>query len=124
MQPQTPERATQNPDRSPPCLRSSSPNSGDEAAADEIRARHHTFYDPDLVDRPDDLAEAVVSARVLIVRNPTKVTEALIARAPNLSCVDRLVSRTPHIAGVTAESNVRVSAVPAENVLKHLEALR
>ncbi|MDQ3559955.1 MAG: hydroxyacid dehydrogenase [Pseudomonadota bacterium] len=30
---------------------------------------------------------------------------------------------TPHIAGVTDESNVRVSAVTAENVRKHLEAL-
>lgn len=62
----------------------------DEAAVDQLRARHDTLYDPDLVDRPDDLAVAVAPARALVVRNRTKVTEALIAKAPGLSCVGRL----------------------------------
>ncbi|HEX2017708.1 MAG TPA: hydroxyacid dehydrogenase [Aurantimonas sp.] len=62
----------------------------DEAAVDQVRARHDTLYDPELVDRPQDLATAVASARALIVRNRTRVTEALIAGAPQLSCVGRL----------------------------------
>ena len=40
---------------------------------------------------------------------------ATFANVPNLIL-------TPHIAGVTEESNVRVSRVTAENVLKHLNA--
>lgn len=42
-------------------------------------------------------------------------TGALFAGIPNLLL-------TPHIAGVTEESNVRVSAVTAEAVLRHLQA--
>ncbi|MYZ48278.1 3-phosphoglycerate dehydrogenase [Rhizobiales bacterium L72] len=39
---------------------------------------------------------------------------AIFAGVPNLIL-------TPHIAGLTAESNVRVSSLTAENVLRHLE---
>ncbi|MCP8937705.1 3-phosphoglycerate dehydrogenase [Alsobacter sp. SYSU M60028] len=39
-----------------------------------------------------------------------------------VDCANLLL--TPHIAGVTAESNVRVSSVTARNVLKALEAAR
>ncbi len=42
---------------------------------------------------------------------------AVFAGVPNLVL-------TPHVAGVTVESNVRVSAVTAEKVLAHLEAAR
>ena len=41
---------------------------------------------------------------------------ALFAGVPNLVL-------TPHIAGVTAESNVRVSSVTVKNVLSHLDGL-
>ncbi len=44
----------------------------------------------------------------------TADTGAVFAGIPNLIL-------TPHIAGVTAESNVRVSAVTADKVLAHLE---
>ena len=43
------------------------------------------------------------------------VTGAAFADVPNLVL-------TPHIAGVTDESNVRVSAVTAEAVARHLGA--
>ncbi|MCB8838160.1 hydroxyacid dehydrogenase [Aurantimonas sp. VKM B-3413] len=62
----------------------------DEAAVGMISARHDTLYDPGLVDRPDDLAEAVRAARALVVRNRTKVTAALLEAAETLSCVGRL----------------------------------
>ncbi|MCP3056684.1 hydroxyacid dehydrogenase [Aurantimonas marianensis] len=62
----------------------------DEAAVDQIRARHETLYDPQLVDRPDDLVAAVAGASALVVRNRTRVTAALLAAAPGLRCVGRL----------------------------------
>lgn len=62
----------------------------DEAAVDRIRARHETLYDPQLVDRPDDLIAAVAGASAIVVRNRTRVTAALLAAAPGLRCVGRL----------------------------------
>ncbi|MBO0905186.1 NAD(P)-dependent oxidoreductase [Jiella sonneratiae] len=62
----------------------------DEAAVGMISARHDTLYDPDLVDRPQDLAAAAAKARALVVRNRTKVTAALVEAAPMLACVGRL----------------------------------
>ena len=43
------------------------------------------------------------------------------ADAARFAGIDNLVL-TPHIAGVTEESNVRVSRVTVRNVLEHLEA--
>lgn len=62
----------------------------DEAAVGMISARHDTLYDPELVDRPADLAAAVKSARALVVRNRTKVTAALLQASETLQCVGRL----------------------------------
>lgn len=62
----------------------------DEAAVARLKARFDTLYDPALVDRPDDLRAAVVSARALIVRNRTQVRGALLAAATSLTCVGRL----------------------------------
>ncbi len=62
----------------------------DEAAVDQIRARHETLYDPQLVDRPDELIAAVAGASAIVVRNRTRVTAALLAAAPDLRCVGRL----------------------------------
>ncbi|MBP0618314.1 hydroxyacid dehydrogenase [Jiella mangrovi] len=62
----------------------------DGASVDRIRQKHETLYGPDLVDRPDDLAAALGDARAFIVRNRTKVTQALLDHAPHLQCVGRL----------------------------------
>lgn len=62
----------------------------DEAAVDALRARHDTLYDPGLVDRPQELVAALAEARALIVRNRTRVSQALLAEAPRLVCVGRL----------------------------------
>ncbi|WP_187970800.1 hydroxyacid dehydrogenase [Aquibium microcysteis] len=62
----------------------------DEAAVGRLKARFDTLYDPALVDRPDDLRAAVVSARALIVRNRTQVRGALLDAATSLTCVGRL----------------------------------
>jgi (S)-sulfolactate dehydrogenase len=62
----------------------------DQAAVDRIKGRHNTLYDPDLVDRPDELRGLVASARALIVRNRTQVRGVLLEAAPRLRCVGRL----------------------------------
>ncbi|MER0240210.1 hydroxyacid dehydrogenase [Fulvimarina sp. MAC8] len=62
----------------------------DEAAVARLSARHDTLYDPDLVERSDDLAAALGGTKALVVRNRTKVTAALLDAAPDLQCVGRL----------------------------------
>jgi (S)-sulfolactate dehydrogenase len=62
----------------------------DEAAVASLAARHETFYDKGLVDRPDELAVRVGSADALIVRNRTQVNARLLATAPVLKVVGRL----------------------------------
>lgn len=62
----------------------------DQAAVDDLRARHDVLYDPNLVDAAAALKTALADARALIVRNRTQVSADLIAAAPMLSCVGRL----------------------------------
>ena len=62
----------------------------DEAAVADLAAQFETLYDPGLVDRPDDLAAALRSARALIVRNRTQVRGALLDAASQLEVVGRL----------------------------------
>lgn len=62
----------------------------DAAAVERIKTRHATIYDPELVDRPDELRGLVAGARALIVRNRTQVRGALLEGAPRLRCVGRL----------------------------------
>ena len=62
----------------------------DEDAMKRILAGLDVHYDATLVDRRADLAAALAEARALIVRNRTKVDEALLAQAPKLEAVGRL----------------------------------
>ncbi len=62
----------------------------DDGGVGRLSERYSTLYDPELVDRTAALAEALLEARALVVRNRTKVTRALLAGAPALSCVGRL----------------------------------
>jgi len=48
------------------------------------------LYDPNLVDRPEDLLAAVATARALIVRNRTQVRGALLEAASRLRVIGRL----------------------------------
>lgn len=61
-----------------------------DLAVARLARRYDTLYDPALVDRPQDLAEAVRQARVLIVRNRTQLRGALLENAARLACVGRL----------------------------------
>ncbi len=62
----------------------------DQAAVERLAGEFETVYDPDLVDRPDEMGRAIAAARALIVRNRTQVTSDLLAQAPSLACVGRL----------------------------------
>lgn len=62
----------------------------DEPVLRRAFAGRDILYDPNLVDRPDDLAAALADARALIVRNRTQVRGALLAAAPALRVVGRL----------------------------------
>lgn len=65
------------------------------------------------------MAEALRAGRLggaaldVFEAEPIGTAGAVFAGAPNLIL-------TPHIAGVTVESNVRVSRVTVENVARHL----
>lgn len=62
----------------------------DEAAIRDVLGGRDVLYDPQLVDRPDDLLAAVRGARALIVRNRTQVRGALLEAAQQLEVVGRL----------------------------------
>jgi (S)-sulfolactate dehydrogenase len=79
----------------------------DEAAVARLKAGYDTRYDPGLVDRPDELAQAVKDADVLIVRNRTQVRGAMLDGAAKLRCVGRL--------GVGLD-NIDVEACRAKNI--------
>lgn len=62
----------------------------EEAAVDSLRAAHHTLYDPRLFEDPPALHAALAEAHALIVRNQTRVDDALLAAAPGLKVLGRL----------------------------------
>ncbi len=62
----------------------------DIEGVDALRADFPTLYDPDLVNRPDELAVALQDCRGLVVRNRTQVRPDLLAAAPLLEVVGRL----------------------------------
>ncbi|OZI38400.1 3-phosphoglycerate dehydrogenase [Bordetella genomosp. 10] len=62
----------------------------DEPAVDALRRDFDVRYEPDLVDRRDELLRAVAAADALIVRNRTRVDADLLAAAPGLKAVGRL----------------------------------
>lgn len=62
----------------------------DEAAIALLAREFTTLYEPDLADRPEELAALCAPARALVVRNRTQVRGALLERAARLRCVGRL----------------------------------
>lgn len=62
----------------------------DQKAVDEASKKYELLYDPELVDRPDDLKGNLSKARALVVRNRTQVNKELLDSAPNLKVVGRL----------------------------------
>jgi (S)-sulfolactate dehydrogenase len=62
----------------------------DEEAVVRLTADFDVFYDPDLVNRTEELHERLVDCRGLIVRNRTQVRPPLLDAAPHLVIVGRL----------------------------------
>lgn len=62
----------------------------DEAAVDDLRRDYEVYFDPDLVDKPEDLLIRVADTDGLVVRNRTPVRGELLERALKLRVVGRL----------------------------------
>lgn len=62
----------------------------DQESVDQAAADYDVFYDPDLVDRPDELKKLLAEAEALVVRNRTQVTDELLASGPQLKVIGRL----------------------------------
>lgn len=62
----------------------------DEAAVAGLAASYRTVYDPDLVDRPEELMRLAPGCRALVVRNRTQVRGELLAACARLEVVGRL----------------------------------
>jgi (S)-sulfolactate dehydrogenase len=62
----------------------------DEGVVRELAQTHDVLYEPDLVDRREDLLTALSEARAIIVRNATWVNQELLDRAPQLQVVGRV----------------------------------
>lgn len=62
----------------------------DEAAVARLRETYAVDYAPDLVEDPSQIPVRLQGCQALIVRNRTRVTDALLAAAPDLKCVGRL----------------------------------
>lgn len=62
----------------------------DPAAVDGVDGKYTVCYDPELVDKPADLKAMLKDAQALVVRNRTRVDQALLDGAPNLKVIGRL----------------------------------
>lgn len=79
----------------------------DEQAITQGLSGFDYFYDPNLVDRPDELKTHVKDARALVVRNRTQVRGPLLEAASKLRVVGRL--------GVGLD-NIDMAACKARNI--------
>lgn len=62
----------------------------DQESVNETAKEYDLHYDPNLVDKPDDLKAFVENAHALVVRNRTQVNQELLDAAPNLKVIGRL----------------------------------
>jgi (S)-sulfolactate dehydrogenase len=84
----------------------------DQASVDKTSKKYELFYDPELVDRPDDLKKLLSEARALVVRNRTQVNKALLDAAPHLKVVGRLGVGLDNIDLVECEKR-QITVCPA-----------
>ncbi len=62
----------------------------DQTAVDDLSEDYDLHYDPELVDKPEELLQLIGDARAVIVRNRTQVRGALLEAAGKLKVVGRL----------------------------------
>ncbi len=86
------------------------------APMDALRRDLDVLFDPDLWKDPDRLAEAVASARALVVRNQTEVTAALIGGAPKLEIIARAGAGVNNVdVKAASDAGIVVAYTPSEN---------
>lgn len=84
----------------------------DASAVKRLENEFDTHYDPNLVDRLQDLYSLLGKARALVVRNRTQVDAALLEQAPALRVVGRLGVGLDNINLNACEAR-RVTVIPA-----------
>ncbi|MGD8209819.1 MAG: hydroxyacid dehydrogenase [Desulfobacterales bacterium] len=62
----------------------------DREAVESATAEYVVHYDPELVDKPDELKAMLQNAEALVVRNRTRVNQDLLDNAPQLKVIGRL----------------------------------
>lgn len=85
-------------------------------AMQRLRESHDVLFDPQLWQRPDDLAAALQTAQAVIVRNQTQITRELIQQAPQLKIIARAGAGLDNVdTQAAAEADIVVSYAPSEN---------
>lgn len=84
----------------------------DAAAVGLLAAHHETRYEPDLVERRDELKRLVADAHALIVRNRTLVNAELLAGATRLAVIGRLGVGLDNIDVAACEAR-GIAVIPA-----------
>ena len=92
------------------------------AGLDALAAKHDVSVQPDLWQDPDALAAALAEAVAVLVRNQTKLTQALIAGAPHLKVIGRAGAGLDNIDVAAAKhAGIPVVFTPAENSISVAE---
>jgi (S)-sulfolactate dehydrogenase len=84
----------------------------DDPAVQALAERFRVVYEPDLVDRREQLMAALADADGLVVRNRTQVDAALLESAPGLKVVGRLGVGLDNI-DTAACAGRRIEVIPA-----------
>jgi len=85
-------------------------------AMQQLRETHNVLFEPQLWQRPDELAAALQTARAVIVRNQTQVTGELIGQASQLQIIARAGAGLDNVDTAAAtEAGIVVSYAPSEN---------
>src|SRR5688572_19035627 len=93
----------------------------DRPAVELLAAHHTTLYDPQLVDRRDELKAKLVDADALVVRNRTSVDAELLAAATRLRVVGRLGVGLDNIDTTLCASR-GIEVIPATGANAHAVA--
>ncbi len=94
----------------------------DQPAVDALASSYDVLYDPQLVERPDELLLKVQTALALIVRNRTQVRGDLLDAAAHLEVVGRLGVGLDNIdTEVCAARGIKVIRAEGANVISVTE---
>ncbi len=89
---------------------------------DELRRRLDVSFEPDLWQRREALAEKIATAKALIVRNQTRVTEDLIAAGDKLQIIARAGAGLDNIdVEAATRAGVVVASTPIQNAVSVAE---